>query len=182
MPFPGQATLEKDAATLRLSFQTEGPREYGIWEAPRNEPLVPWGAVTRSPPLSQAPGCRSQPNNLISFPRLQSITPRQRQNEALKGPAACLAIGDGSLSLSQQKCPPWPPPAGCVAPGKWLDPSETSGPLGPNTLSVGLPKRETEGRERALASAPLCSLPPGHPPPQPHPGVYSDAFTEKGRS
>lgn len=54
MPFPGQATLEKDAATLCLSFQTEGPREYGIWEAPRNEPLVPWGAVYKKP--SSFPG------------------------------------------------------------------------------------------------------------------------------
>lgn len=49
------------------------------------------GAVYKKPRASPArppSACRSQPDNLIAFPRLRSITPRRRQNKALKGPAA----------------------------------------------------------------------------------------------
>lgn len=59
-------------------------------------PGCPRGVPQANPPciykkLVLVSPAGSQPDNLIAFPRLRSITPQRRQNEVLKGAAACPA-------------------------------------------------------------------------------------------
>ena len=79
-PYPGStgpaAPLGEPAGTSPPSAPTH--------PAPLGSRLQEALRVSRGPCLAAVPSL----GNLIVFPRLRSITPRRRQNEALKGPAA----------------------------------------------------------------------------------------------
>lgn len=114
-------------------------------------PTLPAGSRLLEAP---AAACRSQPDNLIAFPRLRSITPRRRQNEALKGPAAPPCLPQSPPGTGRPLGKDWPPsslaPPGCVAPAG--SPTSRSGEWAP--LERGLP-----GGPRHCRPGPHCTHP-----------------------
>lgn len=80
-PVPGSAGPRRTGTPPnreRAPSQAPGPAPFG-------ERFTRSGALPPRGPRQAAVPSR---DNLIAFPRLRSITPRRRQNEALKGPAA----------------------------------------------------------------------------------------------
>jgi hypothetical protein len=105
----------------------------------------------------------------------------------LKGQQPAWTLGPIPSALFSKNCPPWPPPACCVAPSQRPDLSEMLVPIGLHLWAC--PRRETEERWWTLACALLCSLPAFCPPypsswadPHPQPlsqGLFKCIYWEK---
>lgn len=90
-PFPNPTQRGPQCTHSSPEHWVGGTRGAPGNEPPGPRPPRPWGVVYKKACASPAAPARRKAvgpslRNLIAFPRLRSITPRRRQNEALKGP------------------------------------------------------------------------------------------------